>query len=224
MYTHALVETEVLRPHKTTIKNEKINKRTESYTRVCSTQVLVASIQRRARAKHYGLVLDIVLIVCLGPCKLGSTGSKELQISRLVHLPPKSYQGTTRMFSATPHLRDIFRFSHRFWREALANFTTSLAERNGEEFHSALLQGGCCENILGRADCREGDEDSNFSVFRAQWFTKRPRPLQWIAFPLEILTQPLVHWMPSPFTGNPFFLFTEKCFVAPLPKNRLEYS
>ena len=64
-----------------------------------------------------------------------------------------------------------------------------------------------------RADFREGDEDSNFSVFRVRPFSEWPEPLHWIAF-LEILTKPLIHWIASPlFTENPVF-FTEKCFVA----------
>ena len=73
-----------------------------------------------------------------------------------------------------------------------------------------------------RADFREWDEDSNFSIFRVQRFSEWPEPLHWIAFPVEILTKPLIHWIASPlFTENPFF-HTEKCFVAsPSTKNRL---
>ena len=65
-----------------------------------------------------------------------------------------------------------------------------------------------------RADFREGDEDSNFSLFRVRRFTESPGPLHWIAFPVEILTKPPIHWIACPlFTEKPFF-FTEKCFVA----------
>ena len=65
-----------------------------------------------------------------------------------------------------------------------------------------------------RADFREGDEDSNFPIFRVRRFAEWPGPLHWIAFPAEILTKPLIYWIASPlFTENPFFL-SEKCFVA----------
>ena len=57
-----------------------------------------------------------------------------------------------------------------------------------------------------RADFRERDEDSNFSVFRVRRFSEWPEPLHWIAFPVEILTKPLIHWIASPlFTEKPFF-------------------
>ena len=49
-----------------------------------------------------------------------------------------------------------------------------------------------------RADLREGGEDSNFSVFRVRRFTEWPGALHWIAFPVEILTKPLIHWVASP--------------------------
>ena len=54
-------------------------------------------------------------------------------------------------------------------------------------------------------DFREGDEDSNFSVFRVRRFPEWPGPLHWISFSVEILTKPLIHWIASP-------LFTEKHF------------
>ena len=44
-----------------------------------------------------------------------------------------------------------------------------------------------------RADFREGDEDSNFSIFRVRQFTEWPGPLHSIAFSVEILTKPLIH-------------------------------
>ena len=67
----------------------------------------------------------------------------------------------------------------------------------------------------------EGDEDSNFSLFRVRRFTESPGPLHWIAFPVEILTRPLIHWIPSPlFTENPFFSL-KRASSHPLPKNRL---
>ena len=56
---------------------------------------------------------------------------------------------------------------------------------------------------LIRADFREGDEHSNFSVFRIRRFIEWPGPLHWIAFPVEILTKLLIHWIAS-------LLFTEK--------------
>ena len=48
------------------------------------------------------------------------------------------------------------------------------------------------------ADFWEGDEDSNFSVFRVRQFSEWPGPLHWIAFPVEIPTKPLIHWIASP--------------------------
>ena len=60
--------------------------------------------------------------------------------------------------------------------------------------------------FVSNADFREGDEDSNFSLFRVRQFTEWPGPLHWIAFPVEILTTPPIHWIASPlFTANPFF-------------------
>ena len=69
------------------------------------------------------------------------------------------------------------------------------------------------QSRLIRADFREGDEHSNFSVFRVRWFSEWPEPLHWIAFPVEILTKPPFTELPPPFSlKNPFF--TEKCFVT----------
>ena len=65
-----------------------------------------------------------------------------------------------------------------------------------------------------RVDFLEGDEDSNFSLFRVRRFTEWTGSLHWIAFPVEILTKPPIHWIAFPlFTETPLF-FTEKCFVA----------
>ena len=89
-------------------------------------------------------------------------------------------------------------------------------------------QGQIAHGILLRAGFREGDEDSNFSVFRVRRFTEWPGPLHWIAFPVEILTKPLIHWIASPlFTENSFFslnsaslhplqpqIGSEQCFVV----------
>ena len=47
----------------------------------------------------------------------------------------------------------------------------------------------------------------NFSLFRVRRFTESPGPLHWIAFPVEILTKPLIHWIAST-------LFTEKNFFS----------
>ena len=67
----------------------------------------------------------------------------------------------------------------------------------------------------------EGDEDSNFSIFRIRRFSEWPEPLHWIAFPVEILTKPLIHWIASPlFTENPFFSL-KSASLHPLPRNRL---
>ena len=57
-----------------------------------------------------------------------------------------------------------------------------------------------------RADFREGDEDSNFSVFRVRRFSEWPEALHWIAFPVEILTTPDSLELPPPFSlKTPFF-------------------
>ena len=59
----------------------------------------------------------------------------------------------------------------------------------------------------------------HLSVFRVRWFSEWPEPLHWIAFPVEVLTQPLIHWIASPlFTEKPFFSL--KC-ASSHPKNRL---
>ena len=72
-----------------------------------------------------------------------------------------------------------------------------------------------------RADFREGDEDSNFALFRVRRSTESPGPLHWIAFSAEILTKPLIHWIASPpFNENPFFS-VKSASSHPLPKNRL---
>ena len=73
-----------------------------------------------------------------------------------------------------------------------------------------------------RSDFREGEEDSNFSVFRVRRFSEWPEPLHWIAFPVEILTKPLIHWIASPlFTENPFFHWNSS---HPLPKNQVRWK
>ena len=70
-------------------------------------------------------------------------------------------------------------------------------------------------------DFWEGDEDSNFSVFRVRRFNEWPEPLHWIAFLVEIPTKPLIHWIASPlFTEEPF-LSLRSASSRPLPKNRL---
>ena len=73
--------------------------------------------------------------------------------------------------------------------------TYSLCLASKASFVVAVL-GFYVQAIQGRstrADLREGDEDSNFSIFSVQWFTEWPRPLHGIAFRVEILTQPLIH-------------------------------
>ena len=70
------------------------------------------------------------------------------------------------------------------------------------------------------ADFQAGDEDSNFLVFRVRRFTESPEALHWIAFPVEILTKPLIHWIASPlFTENPF-LFDWTSGVAPAKRTK----
>ena len=49
----------------------------------------------------------------------------------------------------------------------------------------------------------------------AQW----PGPLHWIAFPVEILTKALIHWMPLPFSLKKLSL--KRASSHPLPRNRL---
>ena len=66
----------------------------------------------------------------------------------------------------------------------------------------------CCSSASWLwQDFREGDEDSNFSVFRVRRFTESPGPLHWIAFPVEILIQdPSFTELPPPFSlKTPFF-------------------
>ena len=74
-----------------------------------------------------------------------------------------------------------------------------------------------------RADFREGDEDSNFSIFRVRHFSEWPEPLHWIAFPVEILTKPLIQWIASPLLTDwkTLFCSLKSASSHPLPKNRL---
>ena len=75
-----------------------------------------------------------------------------------------------------------------------------------------------------RADFREGDEDSNFSISRVRRFTESPRPLHWIAFPVEFLTKPPIHWIASPlFTEKPFFSL-KSASSHPFPKIGSDWS
>ena len=75
------------------------------------------------------------------------------------------------------------------------------------------------------ADFREVDLDSNFSVFRVRRFTEWPGPLHWLAFPVEILTRPLIHWIPPPpFHWKPLFFLTEKCFQKSAPMESLYFE
>ena len=68
-----------------------------------------------------------------------------------------------------------------------------------------------------RAGFREGDEDSNSSFLRVRPFNEWPGPLHWSVSPVEILTKPLIHWMPHRFHRKPFFSL--KCALShPLPK------
>ena len=87
---------------------------------------------------------------------------------------------------------------------------------------SVIITAATYVGVVNSVDFREGDEDSNFSIFRVQRFTEWPRPLHWIAFPVQILTKPLIHWMPAPFSPkNPFFFSLRSVLSHPLPKNRL---
>ena len=69
-----------------------------------------------------------------------------------------------------------------------------------------------------RADFRAGDEDSNSSVFRVRRFSEWPEPLHWIAFPVNILTKPLIHWIASPFSLKTPFFHWEVLRRIPFPK------
>ena len=81
----------------------------------------------------------------------------------------------------------------------------------------------CSFRCFLRANFREGDEDSNFSIFRVRRFSESPEPLHWTAFPVEILTKPPIHWIAFPlFTENPFFSL-KSASSHPLPKNRLRF-
>ena len=79
-------------------------------------------------------------------------------------------------------------------------------------------QGVITKRVLLRADFREGDEDSNLSIFRVRRFNEWPGPLHWMTFPVEILTKPLIHWIASPlFTQKPFFSL-KSASSHPFPK------
>ena len=72
-----------------------------------------------------------------------------------------------------------------------------------------------------RADFRKGDEDSNFSILRVRRFSEWPEPLHWIAFPIQILTKPRIHWIASPLFTEKTFFSLESASSYPLPKTRL---
>ena len=75
-----------------------------------------------------------------------------------------------------------------------------------------------------RDDFWEVDLDSNFLVFRVRRFTEWPGPLHWIAFPVEILTKPLIHWIPPPFSlKTPFFFYWKVLRRIPCPKIGSDY-
>ena len=71
------------------------------------------------------------------------------------------------------------------------------------------------------ADFWEVDLDSSFSIFGVRRFTEWPGPLHWIAFPVEILTKPLIHWIPPPFSLKTPSFSLKSASSDPLPKNRL---
>ena len=85
----------------------------------------------------------------------------------------------------------------------------------------ALLKSLCDKRQIVGADFWEVDLDSNFSLFRVRRFTEWPGPLHWIAFPVEILTKPLIHWIPPPFSLKTPFFSLKSASSDPLPKNRL---
>ena len=68
------------------------------------------------------------------------------------------------------------------------------------------------------ADFREVDLDSNFSIFGVRRFTEWPGPLHWIAFPVEILTKRLIHWIPAPFSLKTPFFSLKSASSDPLPQ------
>ena len=71
------------------------------------------------------------------------------------------------------------------------------------------------------ADSWEVDLDSSFSIFGVRRFTEWPGPLHWIAFPVEILTKRLIHWIPPPFSLKTPFFSLKSASSDPLTKNRL---
>ena len=107
----------------------------------------------------------------------------------------------------------------------LRDLSTSLAVHLTSRKERKMGKGKVCVFVNSshtRADFREGDEDSNFSVFRVRRFTESPGPLHWIAFPVEILTKPPIHWIASPlFTEKPRFFYWKSASSHPLPKNQL---
>ena len=89
-----------------------------------------------------------------------------------------------------------------------------------EDLHGSSLK---LRDFL-RADFREEDEDRNFSACRVRRFSEWPEPLHWIAFPVEILTKPLIHWIAAPlFIENPFFSL-KSASSHPLPRIGSERS
>ena len=71
-----------------------------------------------------------------------------------------------------------------------------------------------------RANFWEGDEDSNFSVFRVRRFTESPEPLHWIAFPVgnPYQTPHSLNCSPPFSLKTPFFSL-KSASSHPLPKN-----
>ena len=63
----------------------------------------------------------------------------------------------------------------------------------------------------------EGDEDSNFSIFRVRRFSEWLEPLLWIAFPVEALNSSFTK-LPPPFSLKTFFCHWKVLRHIPFPK------
>ena len=147
----------------------------------------------------------LLMFTCFGflECSFCSNGVLWLKSLQVCGSQPSSIAGTLPAWSITTRTR-LDQLFHTCREPQNREITRSSCEplfcnKMGE---TQILS---CESFRGqiRADFRERDEDSNFSVFGVRRFSEGPGPLHWIAFPLEILT--IIHWIAS-------LLFTEETF------------
>ena len=87
--------------------------------------------------------------------------------------------------------------------------------------HVATLQDSSPESLVGAAFWGRGWGQQLFN-FQSRRFIERPRPLHWIAFPVDIFTKPLIDWMPLPFALKTRFL-PEVRAACRCPRSRYKY-